>query len=300
MKYKLYSILFVLFLLSSGAVSAQDEYQFLTHDDIERSFVMHLPADYDESQPTPLLIVLHGAGDSGINMMTNTNLASKSDEAGYIIVFPDANSGYWRYVDGSTYEGDPVVDDVAFTVALIDHLAEGYNIDQNRVFVMGFSSGGFMSLRLRCELTDRIAGVVVVGATMDNELAQICLDAEPMPSILALGNQDASIPWDGFVAIGDDSLYVQFSMAQTVQFMAGLNSCEPEPEMGGVISTLDSPVTVLITVYADCADNSTTAFLTLQDFWHAWPGEIPVVLDPTRNGNIYDVFFSFFDSHVRE
>jgi poly(3-hydroxybutyrate) depolymerase len=113
MKYKLYSILFVLLLLSSGAVSAQPEYQFLTHDDIERPFVMHLPADCDESQPTPLLIVLHGAGDdSGINMMTKT-----AEKEGFILVYPEAASDDWDYFYGIYPVAEVSVNEVEFFTA---------------------------------------------------------------------------------------------------------------------------------------------------------------------------------------
>lgn len=44
------------------------------------------------------------------------------------------------------------VDDVAFAVAAIDYLAARHGADASRVYVIGFSSGGAMVLRLLHEI----------------------------------------------------------------------------------------------------------------------------------------------------
>ena len=41
---------------------------------------------------------------------------------------------------------------------MTDILIEKYKVDENRIFVTGWSNGGFMTYRLVCEMSDRIAG----------------------------------------------------------------------------------------------------------------------------------------------
>lgn len=50
------------------------------------------------------------------------------------------------------------VDDVSYFRELIKVLIEKYNVDPTKVFVTGWSVGGFMTYRLACELSDAIAG----------------------------------------------------------------------------------------------------------------------------------------------
>jgi poly(3-hydroxybutyrate) depolymerase len=46
------------------------------------------------------------------------------------------------------------------------------SVDPKRVYVTGISNGGFMTMRLATELSDEIAAVAVVAATMDEETAR--------------------------------------------------------------------------------------------------------------------------------
>ena len=48
---------------------------------------------------------------------------------------------------------------------MTDVLVEKYKVDKDRIFATGWSNGGYMSYRLACELSDRIAGIApFVGA----------------------------------------------------------------------------------------------------------------------------------------
>jgi len=49
-------------------------------------------------------------------------------------------------------------DDVAYFKKVIDILIEKYRADESQIFVTGWSNGGYMTYRLACELSDKIAG----------------------------------------------------------------------------------------------------------------------------------------------
>ena len=296
-------ILVALFVLPVGYFSGQEDDEdvppyTITHDAIERSYVFHVPADYDPAQPVPLVLLLHPAGGWGSQILSAPGFQERADETGFMLLAPDAIDGRWDYLDFPVGEGDEVIDDVGFLVTLLDLISQEYNIDQDRIYALGFSNGGVMALRLRCELTDRLAGVIAQGATMTFGLSQECLDAEPMSSMVLMGTADEAFPWQGSAEVEDGVMYSSFSMAQTVSFLTSLNSCSPSPSTSGVISTSDSPIEATLYDYGNCDYEVNTVFVVLRDFRHTWPYGIPIALADDAVGDINDVFWSFFDSHV--
>lgn len=277
----------------------------MTHDDIERTYTLYIPTGYDATQPTPLVITLHGAGGQGDQMIFGTGMGQKAEETGYLIVSPDGLNGRWRYLTQPGGEAGSFGDDVGFISALIDHIGESYPIDSNRIYVVGFSNGGIMALRLRCSLSDRLAGVIAVGATVTGGLSQECLDAEPFSTMIVMGTQDQAFPWQGFAGIENNIFYLYFSMAQTVGFLNSLNACGPRASLTGTISTQASTYPVVLIAYGGCANNTNTFYLSIEGMDHRWPSGLVVGLQhqesgEMRLGDIDDVFWNFFEAHVRE
>jgi polyhydroxybutyrate depolymerase len=57
--------------------------------DLERSYLVHIPAKYDPETPTPVVLVFHGAGTNARMMVPFCAMNEKSDEAGFIAVYPN-------------------------------------------------------------------------------------------------------------------------------------------------------------------------------------------------------------------
>ena len=69
---------------------------------------------------------------------------------------------------------DNKVDDVSFLGQLIDYMAINYAVDLTRVYSIGYSAGGFMSYRLACDLSGRIAAISPVASSMTQEVFSDC------------------------------------------------------------------------------------------------------------------------------
>src|ERR1039457_860196 len=54
-------------------------------------------------------------------------------------------------------ERKPPADDIAFFNQMLDQLGTKFSVDSSRVYAVGLSEGGFMSMRVGCALGDRIA-----------------------------------------------------------------------------------------------------------------------------------------------
>ena len=112
-----------------------------------RTYLLHVPPQYDGTRALPLVISIHGAGGTGVGMSFTFN--ALADKHGFIAAYPDgitgANRG-WTAPYGAPIAGGhgsqvDDVDDVGFIRTLIDQLHATYHTDPARVFVCGHSSG---------------------------------------------------------------------------------------------------------------------------------------------------------------
>jgi polyhydroxybutyrate depolymerase len=155
----------------SDRLGPGDHTRTLTVGDLKRTYLVHIPPRYDPKKATPVVLAFHGGGANADNMVVFSGLNKKSDDAGFIVVYP---SGTGRLEKLLTFNGGNCcgyattnkIDDVMFTRKLLDDLAESANIDPRRVFATGMSNGGIMSYLLASELSDRIAAIAPVGGPM--------------------------------------------------------------------------------------------------------------------------------------
>ncbi len=133
----------------------------------ERSYLVHIPAKYGGKQPSPVVLISHGAGTNAPMMVRFCGLNKKADEAGFVAVYPNGTGTAglfltWNAGNCCGYAMQNKVDDVAFTRALLDDLAEVANVDPKRVYATGMSNGAIMCYRLALQLSDRIAAIAPV------------------------------------------------------------------------------------------------------------------------------------------
>jgi polyhydroxybutyrate depolymerase len=292
--------LIALLLIAVPALAQDDplpgpviETRALVVDDVERTYVLAVPDNYDQSQPLPLLVVLHGAGGNGTEMAEYAGLGDVPTQTGAIVAYPDAIDESWNYLFG-----EESIDDTGFIRALIDETVAEYAIDETRIYLAGYSNGGLMAVRLRCEMADTFAAVAALSATMTISLAQNCVDAEPLPFLLVLGDRDEMFPWNGHMRAQDGVVFGSFSVAQTMSYMASLNQCGPATATTDLTATR-SIVRVIQQRLPDCANDAEVLLYALPEVPHVWPVPALVVLEAGGVGTIQDAIWAFFLAHSR-
>jgi polyhydroxybutyrate depolymerase len=188
-------------------ISRPGDYRFsFVHEGITREYLVHVPKSY-RGAPTPMLIALHGGGGDADFQADDSKykLISKSEQAGFIAVFPN---GYSRFPSGilatwnaGTCCGKAVannIDDVGFIREVIHRMERQANIDPKRIFATGMSNGAMMSWRLACEAPE-IRGIAPVEGT-DNTTA--CKPAHPVAVIEFHAADDPNVPFNGGVGVG--------------------------------------------------------------------------------------------------
>ena len=103
---------------------------------VKREYLLHVPASYDRSKPTPLVISMHGAALWPAAQMETSQWNEVAERQGFIVVYPAGVQGtgprIW-HVD----QGPGLMRDVRFISALIDTLEAAYNIDPTRIYEIG-------------------------------------------------------------------------------------------------------------------------------------------------------------------
>jgi acetyl esterase/lipase len=119
-------------------------------DDHQQPALWLPPGDDD---PAPLLVVLH-SWSTAYQQHQSIPFAQLAEQLGWAAVFPDFRGTFDREEAGGS---DLAVQDV---VDAIDWAGERADIDEDRVFVTGFSGGGMMTLLMAGRHPDRFAGAV--------------------------------------------------------------------------------------------------------------------------------------------
>jgi predicted esterase len=176
-----------------------------------RSVYLHVPQAV-LAGPIPLVLALHGDGDTDTNFVATVGLTTDSDAEGFVLAAPQ---GITRdvpvYEGGQVAETVPQVDwdpynsisssgaivsdennDVPLLDAIRTQLVATGSIDMKRIVVYGYSQGGYMSFRYGMSTAAVVACEAVIAAahplpgTMLVEAA-----ARKIPVYLQIGTLDS-------------------------------------------------------------------------------------------------------------
>ncbi len=235
-----------------------------------RTYRTYVPPTYDPTQSTPLVIALHGRPDNGSGIAYRLDMNRIAREQGFIVAYPDGIDLGWNYTRDAPLFPDNPIDDDAFIAAMVADLAVDLNVDRERVYVTGFSNGGFMTERLACVAADTYAAFAVVGAAFSQNFAALCADATPVPILFMHGTDDPSIPWEGAV-VADIQLFL--SVPDTIAAWTLINDCDNTPAETVLPQRGESPGTQVHRFdFADCAPDSDLVFYGIIGGGHNLPG----------------------------
>jgi polyhydroxybutyrate depolymerase len=254
---------------------------------LTRKYSVHTPASYKSDKPTPVVLNFHGLGSNASQQKFFSKMIDKSDAEGFIAVHPEGTGTTRQSWNGGAccdVAAMTGVDDVGFVKALLDKLEADRCVDTARVFSTGMSNGGFMSHRLACELSERIAAVAPVAGV--NGMAT-CTPSRPMPILHFHGTMDMLVPYGGMPSYGFPPV------DQMIGAWATRDACTDQP-----LQTYKMGDTTCMSRTA-CGGGSEVILCTVDGGGHTWPGGLPVASlgKTTMDISATDTMWEFFKKH---
>ncbi|WP_197088452.1 alpha/beta hydrolase family esterase [Corynebacterium occultum] len=229
--------------------------QVLMPDGGEREVIISLPENYDPTRSYPVWLAFAGRNISPEHMSTDTGLQNASDA---IVAYGRGIGNAWA---GAPYATTTMAEDIAYSRAVVDRIAENYSVDRERVYSIGHSNGGGFSLALACFAPDLVAGVASVsgifyepGTPVSGQCA-----AQPVPTVIIHARWDGLSHFNGNIAHGKP--YVGANQMAATQ--AEINGCGPEPLRTEIAEGLSR------TQWQGCA--AETELIVSDNNVHGWP-----------------------------
>jgi predicted peptidase len=172
-------------VVQAGQQTAQGLEKTITRV-VKADYLLYLPKDYgkDPSVKWPLMIFLHGSGESGTDVQKvkahgPPKLIAAGKEFPFIIVSPQA----------------PIVPRRGWSVetlnTLLDDILARYSVDQDRVYLTGLSMGGFGTWAWVSENPERFAAIAPICGGGQPRMARRIKD---MPIWVFHGAKDMTVP----------------------------------------------------------------------------------------------------------
>ena len=241
----------------------KDDKYSCTFEDVKHDFIISLP---QESKNAPLIVMLHGAGDSADNFRSTSGFDDDALPKGYAVCYVSGtanakagrNSRSWNY---GRIDAD--YNDVGFIKALVNYLVNEYSLDEDHVFCAGFSNGGYMNFRLALEAQDTFLACASVSGDLCKTLWKKRPEKNDVGMLVVYGENDESIPNN---SDGSAKTALDPAIEDVIDYMATSNGLDAQSE--GEIG--DGSI---IRKYEADSDKDIVWSVVVKEGKHGWPTE---------------------------
>jgi pimeloyl-ACP methyl ester carboxylesterase len=167
--------------ISPQAVEAQTQLPWKRRGNTR--YLLQLPPEYHHGRSCPVLIAVTQAGQNPRNMLDNcSEMAAKF---GYILAVPDWQPRAQAY--HYTSEEQAAVLDV-----LLD-LRRRFQVESDRVFLLGSGEGGSLAMDLGLSHPDHFAGVIPINPAVQYFVRSYWRNGQYLPFYIVVGDQTGEI-----------------------------------------------------------------------------------------------------------
>ncbi|MDG2185736.1 MAG: PHB depolymerase family esterase [Mariniblastus sp.] len=161
-------------------------------------YSLYIPTSYDKQKKTPLIVALHGLGSSASAIMRYPGFTRHAEKHGYLVVAPtgyNSRGWYGSRGKGGGRDSDPenlgeLSEKDVMNVLGITRL--NFNIDENRIYLMGHSMGGGGTWHLGSKYPDIWAALGPIAPAAPRDTSRL-EKMTHIPVIVIQGDQDGLV-----------------------------------------------------------------------------------------------------------
>ena len=291
----------------AAELTAGDHDCSLKHDGLDRTYLLHVPPQYDGTQALPLVMFFHGGMGTAKHGAAAYGWNEKADKEGFLVVYANGTGTFqtWNCMHGCGSAFKNNVDDVGFVKAIIEDLKTKAKADPKRIYATGMSNGAMLTYRLAAELPQILAAAAPVAGTIggkENVGAQekrIPQPASPVAMIIFHGKADQNVLYDGGEKkAGVERGRIDLSVAEAVKFWVKADGCSATPKK----EELNNGNVIKETYTSDAGAD--VILYSIVDGAHAWPGgrklRLKAAADASPSISATDLAWDFFAHHSRK
>ncbi len=138
--------------------------EFTNGDGSKSKYVLFIPHDYSGDKKLPLILFLHGAGETGhdgqkqVQVGLGPAIKKREKAFPFIAIFPQASSGETP-VRKRWWAESP---DGKRALAILNQTMQEYTVDTDRIYLTGLSMGGFGTWNMAATMPEKWAAIVPI------------------------------------------------------------------------------------------------------------------------------------------
>lgn len=280
-----------------------DVYTCFMHDGWERCYITYVPPSVNASSEAPLIVELHGWASSAFQTRNQTEITTLADEVGAIVVHAEGilvdnstnlvggNEESWNAGYCCADAEDFDIDDVDYLRIVIEQTIQSLPVDENRIYLTGWSNGCMMAQRMALQASDIIAAVACTSGYLSFHDED---NYSPVPVMEIHGFLDENQYYTNtgnWALVDEDRRNIESIQSGAIENLydwANYNQCEgtlPDRNEQGPILSIQG--------FTNCADNTEVALITVHAGGHnLYPNDV-CSPDSTRkclgNQGMYDI-----------
>ncbi|WP_061994581.1 dienelactone hydrolase family protein [Clostridium sp. ATCC 25772] len=151
------------------------------------SYLVYLPQSYNTNVKMPLILSLHGSGECGKNIEDVKKwgihkILRLNDNFPFIVVSPQCPNGeIWEMQFNALKD-------------LLDKIENDYNIDAERIYLTGYSLGGYGTWNFAILNPERFTAIVPISGGAISPKKALCL--KNLPIWVAHGDNDTAVNFE--------------------------------------------------------------------------------------------------------
>ncbi len=248
-----------------------------------RPFTVIEPPDVDAGTPLPLLVALHGYGNSGSGLDRQFRLTQLAATRGALLVLPSGvtdatGSKGWH----AQYAIAKYPFDREYLRALVLKVMNTRAVDPARVYFFGYSQGAHMAHRMACDSADLVAAVVSVAGQAP---LTSCAPSRPVSVLQVHGTDDEAISYLGAPSRGIQSAHDTINLWGRLDGCGALENTSRTLDLSDLIDGRETTVEA----FATCPAGISVELWTMHEVPH-WPSPKP---------NFASQLYGFLDRNPR-
>lgn len=113
---------------------------------LQRDYRLYVPSHYTAGRPWPLVVTCHGTRPYDTAPAQFKEWAGYAEQKNFLLIVPELTGTAGDFVPSVAEQVRRQLDDEAAILSMVRAVRAAYNVDETRMFITGWSAGGFATL----------------------------------------------------------------------------------------------------------------------------------------------------------